>query len=135
MGGPDSFLGKVLPRVNSVMIEIIDKLNELTKQKNREWCEERIIMAIGEYKANIGGTILSKYDGPSIKTIIFGDCDEDEEWKPNLNIYPKIEGRYEDSIKLDLIYYNCGKCGKLDDYGQYEDSDNCLLCMDCQNGD
>ena len=119
---------------DAIIYKIIDKLDDLTDNLNKEWCEKRILTSI-ETCINL----KEERDGyHRLENII----SEYEYWQDLPTVYFELslmntfkdEDHYDDEQILDLAniwYYDCEKCGKSSTYGDFEDVDNKLLCGDC----
>ena len=102
---------------------IVNKLDELTNHKNKEWCEYRVYITIAEN------------EDPSSE-IVAGDWLINPERTPSYEdaciVYePEWSNRGQNINLWNMCYYHCEKCNKLDDYGEPEMYGNQLLCIDC----
>jgi hypothetical protein len=134
---------------NPNLVILIDKLDGLTNRLNREWCECRILTSVEMFIKTEGNI----HHGEEVKLsdIIVGINDNDDnEQLPStycelsrLN-RPTWTGPIDITEQqghniLNIPYYNCEKCGKLDDYGAVwhhtlpEFYGNSLLCINCQD--
>jgi hypothetical protein len=104
---------------------------KLTNHQNKEWCEHRILVAIEMFldrdNESEPATNISDMIGLS-----------GEDYLPKIyyelsNLHmPEWSWRCEHHNILNIPYYNCEKCGKLDDYGEPEIYGG-LFCIDCQS--
>jgi len=115
--------------------KIVNELDNITKNKNRKWCEDRIDLALE--------ICLSKYDSineennEEIIDDLIHDIlnDENCDYLPNF-YYDIIEfhtnDKYESSLPFGSISclncYHCEKCGILSSYLETGAS---LCCQDC----
>ena len=111
--------------------EIINELNTLTNNKNKQWCQDRINMAFK--------LCLSKYENISSldEEEITDDLihhimnDENNDYLPSLYI-DIISKFYITDRELyglyDLVCFYCEKCGNMDNN---DPNVNRLLCIDC----
>lgn len=118
---------------NGIIYKLINKLDELTYHRNREWCQCRILTSIEMFIKGVHSEIEV-----NLSDIITGiNNDNDDDQLPiiycELSNYfkPEWSEREEHHNIWNIPYYNCEKCGKLDDYGEPENIDNKLLCGDC----
>jgi hypothetical protein len=127
--------------VGASIYTLIEELDDLTNHQNREWCEHRILTAVEMFMKTEGEV----HTGIEINLsgIIFGlNNNRDQEQLPltycelsrlNRPIWTESEdntGMQGHNI-LNIPYYDCEKCGKLDDYGEPEIYGG-LFCIDCQ---
>jgi len=108
------------------MDKIINELNNITNNKNKEWCEWRIRISFE--------SCLKKYsnlqdldEGDIIEDLIHHIYnDEDNDYLPQM--YTEMCNRlvpYSGYGLYNLTCYHCKKCGEFDYY------DENLICMDC----
>lgn len=118
---------------------IIDELNTLTNNLNKEWCEFRILHAL-----ELSGCLVPNGNidiDLIIDNITMTHSEGDEYYSLNrLSECITKEWTCEDDGLHNLYclcYYNCENCGKQDDYGDtwnYDGSkSNKLLCIDCKH--
>ena len=125
--------------IDNYRLKLTEALDDLTNHQNIEWCKYRIKIAIEIFEKlcelhpeEVEHSMDNIFSG-----IIFG---AEDSWAELPNVYKELSAIYEpkwseigDNICLwRLCYYNCEKCGKLDDYGEPENVDNKLLCCDCR---
>lgn len=113
---------------DTCMEQIINELNKITKNVNKEWCELRINISFEEIlKCYLEyGDELDYCITEGIINHIFNEQNGQDIYLPQLyndscNLYSDLEC---DSLS-DIISYNCKICGKLDNYN------SSLLCVEC----
>lgn len=115
---------------NGFIYKLTNKLDELTNHQNKEWCEHRILIAI---------EMFLQFSLPPLHPEYISDMIglSGEDYLPkiyyelsNLHI-PEWSCRNEHHNILNIPYYNCENCGKLNDAGDYEAWGG-LFCIDCQ---
>lgn len=117
---------------------IIGELNRITRNLNREWCEYRVKISFEIFAEHEGSglrsTDVSCITSSKLSDIILGLEEELPEIYCELSTFyiPEWSYRGENVNLLNMCYYHCEKCNKLDDYGEPEMYGNQLLCMDCQ---
>ena len=120
---------------DAIIYKIIDKLDDLTDNLNKEWCEKRILTSI-ETCINLKDAHCGYHH--RLENII----SEDEGWRylPTVYFELSLMNTFKDEDHCDnqqilslanIWYYDCEKCGKSSTYGDFEDVDNKLLCGDC----
>jgi len=119
-------------------LKMTDKLDELTNHLNREWCEYRIELAIEIFLQIQDNEPRGGPYEETFKELVFGIDDGEaglhSTYQDISTLYePKWSDRCEHHNLMIFCYYNCEKCGKLDDYGDPEYFGNRLLCMDCHD--
>ena len=124
----DTMLGPgCIEDTEGFVYKLINKLDELTNHKNKEWCEYRILTSI-EMLLKIASEVEE-----TLSDIIF-NSDEDQlpsTYRELSNLFiPEWSDRHENHNIFNIPYYNCEKCGKLDDYGETEIYGG-LFCTSC----
>ena len=123
---------------------IIDELDALTNNMNKEWCKFRILHALELSGCSCCGVC----DNIDIDVIVnnimmvdgeIGSCSEYYSLKGLSECITKEWTCEDDGLQnfYRLCYYNCENCGKQDDYGDIWNYDgsksNKLLCIDCKH--
>jgi len=128
------FMNWNLPNFNksSTCIQgFIDELDDLTNNINQEWCEYRILTSVEMFIKNEGD--IHGKDVDLVNIILGLNNNNNEEQLPK--IYCELSDKVtewslsDDHVNiLNIPYYECGKCGKLDDYGVAA-SEHCMNCQ------
>ena len=127
---------------DAIIYKIIDKLDDLTDNLNKDWCEKRILTSIEVYMAlkdNISPCGLNY----SLVDMIVGIFDSNDGYGlstlylelsvMNTNTIDDDSGYDKEQIMniYHIWYYNCEGCGQSSSYGEAHEVDNKLLCCDC----
>jgi hypothetical protein len=127
---------------NEFIYKSISKLDDLTNHQNREWCEHRILIAIEMFmktegdvhtgiEVNLSGIIFGLNNNRDQAQLPLTYCELSRLNRPSWTDQEDLSGMQGHNI-LNIPYYNCENCGKLDDYGEPEIYGG-LFCIDCQS--
>lgn len=112
--------------------KIINELNNITNNKNKEWCELRIDIAFETSLKNYLEHSNEKMDDEIIEDLIHHIFnDENNDYLPRFYIelcdtLSKI--KFSGGGLYDLLCFRCEKCGNIDNYMEGE---NKMICSDC----
>jgi len=120
----------------------INKLDDLTNHQNREWCEHRILISVEMFmktegdvhtgiEINLSGIIFGLNNNSDQAQLPLTYCELSRLNRP-IWADPEDNTGMQGHNILNIPYYNCEKCGKLDDYGEPEFYGG-LFCIDCQH--
>jgi hypothetical protein len=123
-----------------ILSVLINKLDDLTNNLNKDWCEKRILTSIEVYmtlKDNIApNSLVDIIDGISY-------YNGGEIYLPRLYLELSIMNTSDEALEdydeeqiinfRHIWYYNCDKCGKSSSYGVYPPYHNKLLCCNCHS--
>jgi hypothetical protein len=126
---------------NGFIYKSISKLDDLTNHQNREWCEHRILIAIEMFmktegdvhtgiEVNLSGIIFGLNNNSDQAQLPLTYCELSRLNRPSWTDQEDLSGMQGHNI-LNIPYYNCENCGKLDDTGDCEAWGG-LFCIDCQ---
>ena len=110
---------------------LIKRLNKLTRNKNKEWCEYRIQIAMNTFHCvPYADDDLIDFD---FKDLVLGS----DSWTQLPEVYrelsqlyiPEWSDRDENHDIENICYYNCETCGKTEDIGIVKDKLYCLKCI------
>ena len=125
---------------NGFIYKSINKLDELTNHQNREWCEHRILISVEMFmktegdvhtgiEINLSGIIFGLNNNSDQAQLPLTYCELSRLNRP-IWADPEDNTGMQGHNILNIPYYNCEKCGKLDDYGEPEFYGR-LFCIDC----
>ena len=138
----DQMKGRSLLRGDETCVDIIiNELNKLTNYKNEEWCYYRIWLALENcFKINSNCNRGAPYPFSesnideiieSLIEYIFGEHEDCVLLGENYRDFTSFFNEKCQAGHLDyLIFYNCSKCNKLDNYHSKEHKK--LLCCECE---
>ena len=140
------------PGEKSMITKMIDGLDDLTENKNKEWASYRINYSLKKILSVYSRGPAVIYEQPNsqsedlrndieeicdsiIEYILVGDGNmtfdpEAPELFCNF-IPPKDDAEYAQNLYNALSFYNCEKCNVISCYGEPENYGNRLLCVDC----
>jgi len=111
--------------------KIINELDDITNNKNKEWCEVRIDIAFETCLKGKQALIDAPIDEEDLIVDLIHHIynDENNDYLPSFYIdicseHSSIEGA--GSGLYGLVSYKCKKCSKLDNYNEN------LLCTECE---
>jgi len=127
--------------VGASIYTLIEELDELTNHQNREWCEHRILTAVDMFmktegdvhtgiEVNLSGIIFGLNNNSDQAQLPLTYCELSRLNRPSWTDQEDLSGMQGHNI-LNIPYYNCVNCGKLDDTGDCEAWGG-LFCVDCQ---
>ena len=109
--------------------KIINELDDITNNKNKEWCELRIDVA---FETCLKNKLAIRYESIVEEDIIndlihhiYNDANNDYLPRFYIDICSKHSSVISEGDLYGLVSYKCKKCSKLDNYNKK------LLCCEC----
>tara|TARA_Y100000817_G_scaffold250745_1_gene203118 strand:- start:126 stop:944 length:819 start_codon:yes stop_codon:yes gene_type:complete len=133
--------GSNTTRNHGILSVLINKLDDLTDNINKAWCENRILTSIEVY--NLKDHIATRGLEYSLADTIvgYGDMGGGPGWDlPTVYVELSLMNTFKTDELLDgepclynIWYYDCEECGKSSTHaaGEPDNVDNKLLCGDC----